>query len=129
MSEKGTARADYPTLQAPGFGRVIVGEEEWSKDFFIRADGTIKPRKKKKVKKVYGSSHIIGPEELEKVCKRGPEMLVIAAGYGGVVRLAPEGEEYLAQQGIELEVLPTPQAVERYGRIDRRKAILVHVTC
>ena len=126
---EGMSGLGYPTLSAPGFGRVRSGGDERRSDFFVRADGAIKERKKKKSKQTYGTSHIVGPGELEKVCKRSPATLIIAAGYGGVLRLAEEAEEYLRERGIEVELLPTPEALERYAQVEGAKAILVHVTC
>lgn len=119
----------YPALAAPGFGRVLVGGEEWTRDFYVRADGVVKPREKKRVKATYGSSHVVGPEELERVCKHGAQTLLVASGYGGVVRLAPEGAALLKERGIAVWVLPTAEAVEAYASVGGPKAIIVHVTC
>lgn len=119
----------YPALAAPGFGRVLVGDDEWTRDFFVRADGAVKRRKKKPIKALYGSGHVVGPNELERVCKRHPHTLIIATGYAGVMRLAPEGEELLRARGITVRALPTPEAVEAYAATGGPKAIIVHVTC
>ena len=31
----------YPTLKAPGFGRVQVGQVLWERDLYVRADGIV----------------------------------------------------------------------------------------
>ena len=130
MSEApGASGQRYPALAAQGFGRVLIGDEEWTRDFFVRADGVVKRRKKKQIKAIYGSAHIVGPGELQRVCKHDPQTLVIATGYNGVVRLAPEGEEFLRRRGIAVRLLTTPEAVKAYAATGEPKAIIVHVTC
>lgn len=119
----------YPQLKATGFGGVRVGDEDWDSDVTVRADGTVKKRKKALAKEVYGTSHVLGPAELERVCKGDPETLIVAAGYNGVLKLAKEGAEFLRARGIAALVSPTPQAVRTYNQTTGRKAILVHVTC
>ena len=129
LTVEGKASRGYPKLKAPGFGRVVVGGETWERDLYIRADGRVEKRRKKLAKEAYGTSHVIGPAELAKVCKGGPETLVIARGYNGAAHLAPEGETWLQEQGIAVVILPTPAAAEHYNSLPGRKAILVHVTC
>ena len=129
MTASERAPVTYPRLEAPGFGRLRVEAEEWDRDLYVRADGKVKARDKKLAKAVYGTSHTIGPAELEKVCKKGARTLVIGSGYAGVARLSPEGWAYLQERGIAVRVLPTPEAVEEYLRTPGPKAILVHVTC
>ena len=119
----------YPVLAAPGFGTVCVDAGERTRDFYVRADGKLKDRNKKRAKRVYGSSHVLGPEELQAICKHDPKVLIVASGYSGVLHIAHDGEQFLRERGIQFEVLSTPDAVRRYAATPGRKAILVHVTC
>jgi hypothetical protein len=42
----------------------------------------------------------------------------------------PEAVERLLQRGVEVEALPTGEAVRRYGELDpRRTAAALHLTC
>ena len=125
----GSAGVTYPGLSAPGFGSVLVDSEAWERDLYIRADGKVRKRDKAVARAAYGTSHGIGPAELKQVCKGGPQTLVIAAGYGGVAKLRKEGRAWLEKKGITCEVLPTPDAVQRYNELSGPRAILVHVTC
>lgn len=124
-----TQEVAYPKLEALGFGAVSLDGEKWERDFFIRASGQVKVRKKRAVKELYGTSHVVGVEELEKVCKGDPAVLIVASGYAGAVRLAPEAGGYLEGRGIKVEVQPTPEAVKLWAKEKGPKAILVHVTC
>ena len=53
-------------------------------------------------------------------------------GCGAHGRLAPDPAALraLAERGIDVEVLPTEEAVRRYGELDeRRTAAALHLTC
>jgi hypothetical protein len=108
---------------------VTIDGRAYERDTCIRASGKIKKRKKKPVKAQYGTSHKIGPAELNKVCKGGPEVLVIGTGHSGSAALTPDGEEFLSEHGIRVVAVPTPQAIEEFNRAEGRKAALIHVTC
>jgi hypothetical protein len=46
------------------------------------------------------------------------------------MRPDPEAVEQLRQRGVEVEALPTGEAVHRYGELDpRRTAAALHLTC
>lgn len=119
----------YPQIDHVSFGQVTIEGETRTHDVYIRASGKVKKRRKKLAKELYGTSHIIGPEELEKVCKGDPEVLFIGAGMSGTAELSDEGRRYLAERSIKCEVLTTPKAVEAYNCSGQRKAMLIHVTC
>ena len=111
------------------FGRITVGMETYDGDVYIRTNGKVKTRKKKLAKRLYGDSHVIGPEEAAEVCKGAPEVLFVGAGHSSCVELNAEAEQYLRRRGVACQVLPTPQAVDAYNACRQRKAALIHVTC
>jgi len=118
-----------PVINDTRFGVVTASGETYEHDIYILADGTVKKRKKKAVKKLYGTSHWIGPEELEQLLKGAPELLVIGTGQSGSAELTAEGAEFLRGRGIRFEAVPTPKAIEAYNHAQGRKAPLLHVTC
>jgi glucokinase len=119
----------YPRIQSTEFGSVTIDGRTYEKDVCIRAGGKVKKRKKKRVKKQYGTSHKIGPAELSKVCKGDPEILVIGTGQSGSAALTPDGAEFLSEHGIRVLAVPTPEAIEEFNKAEGRKAALIHVTC
>jgi len=122
-------KPDYPQISGDVFGEVTVGRKKYRRDVYVRVNGKVKKRDKATAKALYGSSHTVGPQELEKACRGGPEVLFVAAGHSGQVTLNEEARRFLAQRSIRCEVLPTPKAVEAYNDSTRRKAALIHVTC
>ena len=119
----------YPEITRVGFGEITVGEKTYDRDIYISVGGKVKKRDEELAKELYGSAHTIGPKELEKVCRGGPEVLFIGAGKSGKVELTEDARRFLAQRSIQCEILPTAKAVESYNRSKLRKAALIHVTC
>jgi len=117
------------TIDATAFGEITIDGETYTHDVIVRADGTVKKRKKGPVKAVHGTSHKIGPAELKKVLKGDPETLIIGAGQSASADLTKEGRDLLAERGVRVEVLPTPDAIKVYNATTGRKAALMHVTC
>ena len=64
---------------------------------------------------------------LSMVC---PEHLIVGTGAYGQMRPDAEAVEQLRQRGVEVEALPTGEAVHRYGELDPgRTAAALHLTC
>ncbi len=127
--DRGTEPVDYPTIDEVAFGSVTVGGETLEHDIHIRADGSMRRRKKKWARKDYGTSHVLGPRELKRVLKGGPELLIIGTGFDRMVRLADEGAELLRERGVRWEMLPTPDARVAWNEARGPKALVMHVTC
>lgn len=119
----------YPELRRTGSGEVTVGRKAYSRDVYVLVDGKVKKRKKSLARQECGAAHHIGPKELERVCKGGPEVLFVGTGQLGRIELTEEAQRYLQQRAIECRALPTAEAVEAYNASKQRKAALIHVTC
>jgi len=119
----------YPSIRHASFGEITVQDKVYKHDLFIRADGEIKRRNKKLAKETVGSSHIVGMEELDKVCKGRPSLLVVGQGMNSMTHLSKEGETFLKRQGVEVELAPNPEAIRLYNKSRLRKALLIHVAC
>ncbi|NQT38274.1 MAG: ROK family protein [Planctomycetes bacterium] len=120
---------DYPTITSATFGEITVDKEVLDYDIYIPVSGQVKRRKKKLAKKHHGSSHVIGPKEIDRICRGGPEVLFIGTGQTDQVHLTEEAQQFLDQRAIRCQTMPTAEVVEAYNDSKRRKAALVHVTC
>ena len=119
----------YPEINRFTFGEITVDEKSYNRDITISVGGKVKKRDEDAAKELHGSAHTVGPKELEKICRGGPEMLFIGAGKSNCVELTDDARRFLAQRSIQFEILPTAKAVESYNRSKLRKAALMHVTC
>jgi hypothetical protein len=118
-----------PKIVKTTFGEITVDKNTYEKDIYIFANGDIKKRKKSLAKEIYGTSHKIGPAELKKLCKGHPKTIFIGTGQSGLVELRDEGRDYLAEHGIEVKDLTTPELIDAFNRCEKQKAALIHVTC
>jgi len=123
------AEPQYPRISEIEFGRLVVDKTTYREDLFITVHGKIRQRDKDMARQATGSSHIVGARELEKVCRGGPELLIIGTGMEGKVQLADDAQQFLDRRLIECRLLPTPEAVAAYEESAGRRAILIHVTC
>jgi hypothetical protein len=112
-----------PRIEGYHFGHLVVDGEEQTRDVIVlpervltnwwRADG-----------------HRLVLADLEDVIDELPERLVVGTGAYGQMRPDPETLERLRQRGVEVEALPTDEAVRRYGELDPHcTAAALHLTC
>jgi hypothetical protein len=112
-----------PRIEGYRFGHVVVDGEEQTRDVIVlpervltdwwRADG-----------------HRLVLADLDDVVEELPEHLVVGTGAYGQMRPDSEALNELRRRGVEVEALPTDEAVRRYGELDpRRTAAALHLTC
>ncbi|MGD0900829.1 MAG: ROK family protein [Thermoguttaceae bacterium] len=122
-------RPTYSEIRQLGFGEIAIGRKTFKHDVYIPVSGKVKRRDKLLAKKQYGDAHVIGPKELELVCKGGPEVLFVGAGQEGRGHLTDDAQRYLSQRAIRCEILSTSELADAYNKSKQRKAALIHVTC
>jgi hypothetical protein len=118
-----------PTIDGTRFGSITIAGERYRHDVLLRPDGTVKKRKKKLSKAVYGTSHTLSLAEAEYVYQDGAERLIIGTGQTGLVKLSPEAEELFQAKGCTVDLLPTPRAIQAWNEAQGTVVGLFHVTC
>ena len=105
------------------FGHVVVDGEEHSRDVIV-LPGRVVPDWWRQ----HGHSLVI--EDLDEVLDELPERLIVGCGAHGRLRPNPSVLEALAKRGVEVEAVPTDEAVRRYRQSDpARTAAALHLTC
>jgi hypothetical protein len=126
-----------PRIDRTAFGSVTIEGTDLAHDVIIRLDGRTEKRKKKLSKAIYpqdtlkgcGTSHIISLAEAEHVFEKGAERLIVGAGQSGLVKLSDEAADYFKRKDCQVELLPTPKAVEAWNEAQGAVIGLFHVTC
>jgi len=118
-----------PRIDGTKFGAITIEGTVFERDVIIRLDGQVKKRKKKLSKAIYGTSHIISPDEAESVYEEGAERLIVGAGQYGLVELSDEAADYFERKGCRVELLPTPEAIRVWNEAEGAVLGLFHVTC
>jgi hypothetical protein len=80
-----------------------------------------------------GTQHSPGiqPADIEELVQHGAEVIVLSRGRLGRLAVSAEALRYLQKQGVDVEVLRTPEAIRRYNalRLERPTGALIHSTC
>jgi hypothetical protein len=108
------------------FGRVIIDGEEHSRDVIVLPDRVVGDWWRQ-------DGHSLVIDDLAEVLDELPERLVVGCGADGRLRPHPSVVEALARRGIEMEALPTADAVRRYEELRAENpaatAAALHLTC
>jgi hypothetical protein len=112
-----------PAIEEYRFGRIVVDGEEQTRDVILLPDRIVRNWWRE-------DGHRLVMRDLDGVLEELPEHLVVGTGAYGQLRPEPETLEQLRLRGIEVEALPTAEAVRRYGELDPcRTAAALHLTC
>jgi hypothetical protein len=105
------------------FGRVLVDGEEHRKDVIVLPNRVVAEWWRR-------DGHSLVLEDLDGVLDELPERLILGTGAYGQMQPDPRAIEQLRAREIEVESLPTPEAIERFGELDSaRTAAALHLTC
>ena len=105
------------------FGRVVVDGEEQTRDVIVLPERVLSDWWR-------ADGHRLVLSDLDEVIEELPERLLVGTGAYGRLRPDPGALEELRRRGVEVEALPTDEAVARYGELDpRRTAAALHLTC
>lgn len=117
----------YPVISQAKFGEVTVDQKTYGRDIYIDVDGQVKKRDLDKAQRRYGNFQTVGSEELEKLCKGGPEVLLVGTGGKGQFELTADGQRYLSRRSIQWKLMSTAELVAAYNGAKARKVALIHV--
>jgi hypothetical protein len=105
------------------FGHVVVDGQEHTKDLIVLPNRVVPGWWRK-------DGHGLVIEDLTDVVEELPERLIVGTGADGRVQPDPDAIRELEQRGIQVDVLPTPDAIRRFGELDpANTAAALHLTC
>jgi hypothetical protein len=80
-----------------------------------------------------GTSHVPGiqPADVQELLEHGAGVVVLSRGQQERLQVPAETREWLKQKGVEVLVLPTGEAVDRYNELRESAPVggLFHSTC
>ena len=110
-------------IEGYSFGRVVVDGEEHSRDVIVLPQRVVGDWWRR-------DGHSLVIEDLADVLDELPERLIVGCGADGRLHPHPSVVEALAGRGVEMEALPTDEAVRRYAESNpARTAAALHLTC
>jgi hypothetical protein len=112
-----------PEIERYGFGRVTIDGHEETRDVIVLPERVVRGWWRKE-------GHGLVLEDLEEVLDELPARLLVGTGAYGRLRPDPGALETLRSRGVDVEVLPTAEAVRRYAELDPLKtAAALHLSC
>jgi hypothetical protein len=105
------------------FGHVVVDGREETSDVIVLPGRVVRNWRRR-------DGHSLVLEDLDDVLDELPDRLVIGTGADGRLHPDPVTLELLRGRGVDVEALPTDEAVRRYGELDpAATAAALHLTC
>ncbi|MGO0122082.1 Mth938-like domain-containing protein [Desulfothermobacter acidiphilus] len=107
-----------------GFGFVVINGRTYRSDVIVLPDRVLPWWRQR--------GHEVVKEDLKEALRVIPEVLVVGTGAYGALKLDPQVKAYLDELGVELLVLPTNQACQRYNQLQalgKQVVAALHLTC
>jgi hypothetical protein len=108
------------------FGRIRVDGKEHTRDVIVTPSRVVGDWWRR-------DGHSLVIEDLDDVVDDLPQRLIVGCGHDGRLRPDPSVAEALARRGVEMEALPTTDAVRRYSELEAENpaavAAALHLTC
>lgn len=115
----------YPTISCKNGSGVEIDNKIFKRDVYVRADGKVKRFDMDLGSDVARVSNKIGVEELRRVCKKHPDILIIGSSRKPPLELTQEAQDFLKTENVQYQFLIKEDAVDLYSKTDARKAILI----
>jgi hypothetical protein len=110
-------------IEAYDFGRVVVDGQEHRQDVIVLPGRVVAAWWRRE-------GHGLVLEDLQEVLDELPARLVIGTGAYGRLTPDPAALKALRRRGIEVDALPTADAVRLYAALEpSRTAAALHLTC
>ena len=90
------------------------------------------PRNTEKLNKLFGTTHRIGDWETRALLSGEPEIVIIASGRDGVLKVAEDFKKACEENKIKLRIFKSQKAVKEYNRLTgkgKKVNALIHTTC
>ncbi|HEY6672261.1 MAG TPA: MTH938/NDUFAF3 family protein [Solirubrobacterales bacterium] len=105
------------------FGSLTVDGERHTRDLIVLPDRVVTEWWRRE-------GHSLAIDDLDEVIDELPDRLILGCGAHGRLEPPPAVLEQLRARGVEVEAMPTTEAVRRYGELDpKRTAAALHLTC
>jgi|YNPNPStandDraft_1061719.scaffolds.fasta_scaffold00888_3 hypothetical protein len=112
-------------IESYDFGRIVVAGQTYTADLLIFPDRV-------RANWWRREGHALHPDDLKEVLEAHPQVLVVGTGYVGRMRILPQSEALLADQGIRIIAQDTRAACRTYNELRRagqKVVAALHLTC
>lgn len=106
------------------FGRIVINGHTYRQDVIILPNRVLPNWWRKE-------GHSLAIEDLQQAMSPLPRILIIGVGVYGRMEVPESTKEEIEAQGVELMVMPTSEACEKYNQLrgEERVVAALHLTC
>lgn len=119
-----------PKIDKVKWGNAWVDGQKYHQALII--GGKVISREVDKLKQEHGTDHLVADWEQKMLLSENPEVILVAHGWSGVLKVGEEFRNEVKSRKIELKIVPTPKVVKEYNRLvkeGKRVNALIHTTC
>jgi hypothetical protein len=106
------------------FGSITINGKKYHSDVIIYPDKIDAKWWRKK-------GHLLQTDDLAEIVDFKPEILIVGIGNMGVMKIAPDVEEHLKKNNIQLLAFKTEMACRTFNEFSSKKKVVaaLHLTC
>lgn len=119
-----------PKIDKVSWGKVKVDGRDYHQVLII--GNQVEERDEPQLRELFDTTHRIGDWEQKKLLSENPEVILIANGWSGLLKINSKLKNQISKLGIELKVVLTPKVVKEYHKLlaeKKRVNVLIHTTC
>ena len=119
-----------PRIDGVSWGKITVDGKKYHQALII--GDKVFERDKTKLEELFGTSHEIGDWEQKLLLSNRPEIILVASGFSGVLKISDDLRFKIYDLGIKLIIDLTPKIAAEYNRltaVGSRVNALIHTTC
>ncbi len=103
------------------FGEIVIDREKYTNDVIVFKDHIMEWWRKE--------GHLLQVEDITKVIKEKPDVLIIGTGAYGAMKVDDKVEEEMKNKGIKLIKKKSKEACEEFNRTKENAILAIHLTC
>ncbi len=118
-----------PLIDKTSFGSITINGKTFQHDVIICLNGNVKNRKENLSSTTVYKSHVVSLEEAKNIYEDGAKRLIIGSGQYGIVKLSEEAKDFFSEKNCLIDLIPTPEAIQKWNEVRESVIGLFHVTC
>lgn len=119
-----------PKIDSVSWGKVKVNGQQYHQVLIVGNE--VIERDKSKLESLFKTTHEIGEWEQERLLSDNPDVILIANGWNGLLKVAKEFASKIIKSNINLQVVLTPKVIAEYNLLvgkGKRVNAIIHTTC
>jgi len=117
-------------IEKVSWGKVKINGQSYHQVLIVGEK--VLARDKEKLENLFGTTHQIGDWEQKELLSNKPDIILIANGWNGVLKVEETFKKRIEKEGVELKIVLTPRVINEYHQLikqGKKVNCLIHTTC